>query len=302
MSCCALATLLGSISFFALGIWAVALHKSLTPVYTDVQCKMQGARPTVVTLAGGGTKIALVSTTVCENPNPYAVEMKSSQASNVYMGQDRDLVTQITDIPLTILPAKGTGSIDVHVVVEPTGALLLDFLGALTNNKIPIYIENNIDLLIDIDFFFSKFKAKHAFTKDCGFLVQVIGAKVGPMVCADEFDELELPPVSDEAFDGQLELYAANLADDEIKAGTTAKDVGLGVAMAFGFGLGVVLLLTSLYFYRHAVCGRARDADAIAGHPEQPEVFQEATEKVDSERPAAAEDAGAFEEGSKQEV
>lgn len=119
-----------------------------------------------------------------------------------------------------------------------------DMLSTLFAGQIPVYIENNMELVIDIRFLFGSFTAKQAFSKDCGVNVQISidQANVGPMACADNFNDLTIPSVGNDAASNELKLSAGDVAADEVEKGTQAKNVGLGIAMGVGYGLGLLLL------------------------------------------------------------
>lgn len=242
--CCGGLTLIGSGMMYALAFWAFHLHDSLTPVFTDVDCSLTAPKINKVSFTGG-FHVDFTTATECHNPNPYIVKMKSNKGVDVFMGEKRIKVASVENIPDTILPARGTGRIVVEVKMAPTRQSWGAMFGVLFSATTPIYIQNNIALSIDLNFFFTRFKVGKAFTKDCGFQLAIFRsalAKMGPLACANTFDELVLPPVGEESFDGKLDLQAGNLAASEIKAGTWAKDVGLGVAMLSGCFWGSVFL------------------------------------------------------------
>lgn len=254
-------------AFFALGVWAVVFRESLSPVYSDVTCKLLPPKLESFQFSvASGVSLDLVSTTVCDNPNPYAVILDSTEAVQVLLGDEKTPVATVTNIPLTELPARGTGSIDAHVSWSPpTSEVAQALVAALGVGPVPIYVPTHINLRIDINFFFTRVKMAAAFNKQCGFNVQprLLGApQVGPFACADSLEELHLP-AADAPFNGELPLYSANLAEKEVEAGTLAKDIGLGLAIATGFGIGAILLFFGLFacvealnLYRAAGCAR----------------------------------------------
>jgi hypothetical protein len=259
----------GSVCFGLLGVWAYLFHQSLSPVYTDVKCSL-GKMDIKKMSFEGGFNVDLISKTVCVNPNPYAVELKSSKGVNVYMGKKKTLVSHIQDIAPTVLPPRGMGAIHVHVKSKPTSAMFGTIFGSLFSRQTPVWIENSIDLKIEINFYFMKVKLGTAFTKDCAMNVQLLRgsmAKLGAMTCGENFDDLEIPPVTGLPFKGELPLYDYHLADSEIKAGTLAKDVGLGTAMASGFGFGSLLFFWSFYCVYMFCQGKG----AQSGDPVQPQ-------------------------------
>jgi hypothetical protein len=245
-ACSFLAVAFG-VFFVLLGIWATHLQQRFTPIYSEVVCHMKPIKLDKF-VPGDNLHLDLVSTTVCENPNPYSVQMKSSKTERVYMGQDRTLVASITDIPPTTLPAHGSGTILAKFRITPTGdmigSLFSGILGALTGKEIPIYFENRMELVVDISFLIGSFSTKRPVDKDCGLNLKVgLGeSEIGPMVCGDSFDQLQIPP-ADHPMNGDIRISAVRMAKDDIEKGKEAKDVGLGAAMGIGYGLGFLLLL-----------------------------------------------------------
>jgi len=257
--CCAIFCLIASLCFFTQAFWANNLHQSLSPVFTDLDCNL--TMPMVTKIGWeGGFHVEFTTGTTCYNPNPYAVTMQSTKGVNVYMGEKYTKVASVQHIPPTTLPPKGTGDIVVLVKMQPTRQSWGAIFGTVFSPTTPIYVENSIELKIDVNMFFMHLKVKKDFTRDCGFNLQLFRggafAKVGPLGCAESWAELQIPEVGDEAFKGKLDLYAENIAADEIEKGTMAKDVGLGVAIAAGLGWGVILLGGFVYcvcrFFRPA--------------------------------------------------
>jgi len=231
--------------FVLLGIWAIHLRQRFTPIYTDVVCRMEPAKLDKISFTGG-LRIDLISTTTCENPNPYSVEMRSTKAEKVYMGQDRTPVASVTEIPHSTLPAKGKGSIEAKITIKPTGDMFSSLFAGLMGQEIPIYMENRMEMVVDINFLLGDFSTKRAFNKDCGLNLEVKvfggGAKMGPLVCGDDFDHLQIPP-ADHPVTSEMHISAVGLAKDDIDKATEAKDVGTGCAIGIGFGLGLLLLI-----------------------------------------------------------
>jgi len=224
-------------------------------VYTDITCKAdEPAKVKRISFIDGLT-IVLNSSTSCDNPNPYTVEMTSLQGGKVYMGKDMTEVASVTEIPRSTLPASGTGSIHTIVTVKPSGDMIGSLLGIA--GQVPIYMENKMQLVIDISFFFGKFSVKKEVHKHCGLNVQMLsfeGPKHGPLVCASSFEQLILPPVGEQPQDGQMHLSGDSVGGKELEEGTRAKNIGLGLAMGIGFGVGSVLLLCSIV----TLCCRCR--------------------------------------------
>ena len=58
---------------------------------------------------------------------------------------------------------------------------------------------------------------------------QLIG---GPMACADSFDQLQIPAVGADPFDGTMRFDAKQVAPKKIKEGMDLKNWSLGISMA----------------------------------------------------------------------
>eukprot|EP00413_Alexandrium_margalefii_P006121 CAMPEP_0204523324 /NCGR_PEP_ID=MMETSP0661-20131031/6785_1 /ASSEMBLY_ACC=CAM_ASM_000606 /TAXON_ID=109239 /ORGANISM="Alexandrium margalefi, Strain AMGDE01CS-322" /LENGTH=263 /DNA_ID=CAMNT_0051529023 /DNA_START=258 /DNA_END=1049 /DNA_ORIENTATION=+ len=191
-----------------------------------------------------GFKIDLTSTTTCDNPNPYTVEIRSTEVGRVYMGEHKTLVASITEIPHSTLPAEGTGSIEAKLAIEPTLDMFPSLISGLAGAEVPIYIENMLEVVIDVDFLFGDFSTRRTFDKDCAlnFRVEVFGrgAMVGPLVCGGDLARLRIPPASAPAT-GEVHVSAVGMARRDIDGATAARDAGLGAAMGVGFGLGALL-------------------------------------------------------------
>eukprot|EP00445_Apocalathium_hangoei_P053912 CAMPEP_0204073508 /NCGR_PEP_ID=MMETSP0360-20130528/163393_1 /ASSEMBLY_ACC=CAM_ASM_000342 /TAXON_ID=268821 /ORGANISM="Scrippsiella Hangoei, Strain SHTV-5" /LENGTH=259 /DNA_ID=CAMNT_0051021913 /DNA_START=106 /DNA_END=882 /DNA_ORIENTATION=- len=207
----------------------------------------------------GGLTIVLSTNTTCDNPNSYTVEMTSKQGGKVYMGKDMTPVASVTEIPHSTLPAQSTGSINAIITVKPKGGMFSSLSSFIFARQVPIYMENNMQLVIDVNFSFGNFAAKKDLSKDCGLSVQMLSfgrPEIGPLACAESFAQLKIPAVGDQPQDGEMHLSAASLGGKEMEEGTRAKDIGLGGAMALGFVVGLLLLIFGVV----TLCRRFRAA------------------------------------------
>lgn len=270
---CAFLSVALGVLFVLLGIWATHLQQRFTPIYTEIVCHQAPAKLEDFS-AESGLHVDLITTTTCHNPNPYSVVIRSTTAERVYMGSDRTLVASVTDIPPATLPAKGSGSIRAKLRIKPTGDMFDSLLSALSGATTPIYIESSMEVVIDINFLFGRFKKVKEVNKKCGMNLQVAlfagGAEVGPMACADSFDGLTLPPV-DHLVNGEIRIAAVGMAKDELDKAAKAKKVGLATAMGVGYGLGLVLLLCGscgLWWLcrQQSAIGSAREVGNLAKH------------------------------------
>jgi len=117
-------------------------------------------------------------------------------------------------------------------------------LSFILAGEVPIYLETDMEIGIDVRFLFGRFTTKRVFSKDCGLKLRMRSGtpEAGPMACAGSFERLRIPAFGAGAGGGGLQLDALALAEEELERGRRAKNLGLGVAMAVGFGLGLVLL------------------------------------------------------------
>eukprot|EP00405_Crypthecodinium_cohnii_P025648 CAMPEP_0206489706 /NCGR_PEP_ID=MMETSP0324_2-20121206/43477_1 /ASSEMBLY_ACC=CAM_ASM_000836 /TAXON_ID=2866 /ORGANISM="Crypthecodinium cohnii, Strain Seligo" /LENGTH=302 /DNA_ID=CAMNT_0053969591 /DNA_START=178 /DNA_END=1086 /DNA_ORIENTATION=+ len=250
-----------SIGFWVQAIWALALYQSLTPVFEDLECTL--VTPTVTSVSANiltNFWIDISTGTDCYNPNPYKMTMESAGPMAVYMGVSRDEVGTLEEIEKSTLPAEGRGGIDANMRIEPSSAVWASLFSSSSLSimlggsiAIPIYIDMEIAIDVDVNLFFGRMVIAKAFDRQCGFnmAVTLTGVKIGAMACADGWDNLVLPAVSASAsadgFDATLDLQAENLASDEIEEGTKTKNAGLGAAIASGFILGTFFLSFSSF-------------------------------------------------------
>jgi len=268
--CFALAVL-----WLLLGIWMTHLNERFTPVYTPITCRMGGAR--VTGLHGGlltGLSLGLTMNTTCDNPNPYSLTLQSPQALNVYLGQSRDHVATITDIPRTTLPSKGSGVVVANADIKLSLAQLMQTLPLLTASQIPIYMDQQIHLEVDVNLLFTRWRTNVEFSKECGFNMQGLGStlgdmitdqyegSLGPMACADDFSSLTLPNVGEHG-SRELRMFAVNVAPREVEEGERLKTTALSAAQ------GVFYALSGLLFVAVAFClwGLLRERRQLAKKP-----------------------------------
>ncbi|CAE8596812.1 unnamed protein product [Polarella glacialis] len=259
---CPLFAVTGAIVFLLLGIWAVHLRSRFTPVYKDITCRL--GEPKLQSISGGilssPLDLSLEVTVECENPNQYALTVTETKLGKVYMGADRTEVGSLMQIPSAELPAQGTGSISATTSISLSGPLFGTLIGALFGD-VPIWLELNMDIGVDVNFLLGRWQTSLPFNKDCGMnllgvpqlLLNPQGAKLGPMACADSFDALVIPSGSSGSSQGDsLSFDAAKIAPEQVDQATAVKDASLTSAIAVSFSLcGLLLLLGSLCVIRH---------------------------------------------------
>lgn len=232
------------------GFWSLHLYHRFTPVYSEITCHMD--QPQLTDLQLIPLSFTLRSTTTCENPNPYSLDMVSTGEGTVYMGSPgnrRTEVGMLQEVPKTTLPANGRGSITAYVNIVPTAKLVGSAWAILLGQvqEIPIFLESRMRVEVDIKFLVGSFKTTKPLDKDCGFNMAVPSIinpslRWGPLACGERFDGLDLPPVSGDAAPDELILKGTNLAASDLEEATHLKDVSLGACMGVGFLLGLVLV------------------------------------------------------------
>eukprot|EP00435_Cladocopium_sp_Y103_P019888 s1114_g4.t2 len=116
---------------------------------------------------------------VCSNPNPYEVRILTDTPGHVYVGDDRGW-------PGPVGP-RSTGSTGTDASVP--GSLV---------EKIPIYMELKFDVGVNIAIGLIQFPPMSAlFDKKCGMYIggmfERSANKLGPLVCRDTYEQLDLP-------------------------------------------------------------------------------------------------------------
>lgn len=233
-----------------LGVWAEVLDKRFTPLYREVRCEQLPPRlDQGSSHHSGDFELHLVTQTVCKNPNPYVVTLESSRAGAIYVGQHRDQVAWITGVPKTTLPAGGEGTIMASVAIPISkhliGGNIFSGIGFLFGAQFPIFVEVDMDILVDVNLIFGTFSTKRSFDRDCGLNVMLRNFQVitGQMACAKSFDALVLPDAKTTGHTGmKMDLAGGKVARKELDEGKNAKELGLGIAKAVGFGGGVLMI------------------------------------------------------------
>lgn len=168
----------------------------------------------------------------CTNPNPYGITIADSKSGKVFIGNDRTEAGSVVTLPSSALLAEGTGSI-LAVNTIP-GSSLGGFIGLL-GSQVPIQLELDFDVIVDVSFFFGGWKVSMPFSKDCGMNMAGLsglvfnpdGAHIGPMACADSFSSLQIPDVNTAQATGDTMRFSAlKIAPEEVEKGQLAKKHG----------------------------------------------------------------------------
>lgn len=251
-SCC----ILSSVVLFVIASWVTQLFVRFTPVYTDMVCSMGAAQLKHMKFGVIGvspTEFTVEIETVCRNPNFYTIGFAMSEKGQVSMTTSRTPVGYAMESPYSAssLPAYGNGSIWTTAQVSVSGDMLLSLLPSLTLSKgVPLYLEMNNKLKVDISFFFGSVNLNKWVRKKCGMeiasLVDRVGNKdsVGPIACADNWNDLVVPRLGDTG-SSDIVISAENMGDD-IKKGALVKNVAFGISMLLLYSGGVALLFMGL--------------------------------------------------------
>lgn len=227
-----------------LGVWGTILYKRFTPLYAPVKCKMGGIkvqdvkfRPTLTF----GVQVTLT----CANPNHFSVKLENSRRGKVWVGPDHLEGGLALELPPTVVPANGTGSVGllVRVIMKETTPIFRK-LSMFLGGQFQLKFELLLDLTIGVRLFFGRVAPPAiAFDKDCGLkIVGLLGfmrnpknMRIGQIACANTFEELDLPNVTD-----------AKGLPGEIKPIILAKNITLGVMMSIGYVFFLLLLCCTI--------------------------------------------------------
>lgn len=261
--------LAGGLLLFVLGAWATHLYIRFTPVYTDMVCELGHASLRNMKLgvpAISPSTFTIEMQTKCDNPNFYTIGFAIAKKGQVFMGQGKTPVGWAMASPesRSHLPAHGNGSIWAVAEVSVSGPMLVsltgDFLGF---TGVPVYLELNMQLKIDISFFFGSFSVHKWVMKKCGLMIGSLITSVrqqdnkGPMACADSWDELVVPRLTDTGSD-KMVMSSASMDPEEIQRGALAKNIGLGLTMVLAYTSALALAMWSLCLFRNRSGGGYR--------------------------------------------
>eukprot|EP00440_Ansanella_granifera_P059693 gb/GFBE01064697.1/.p1 GENE.gb/GFBE01064697.1/~~gb/GFBE01064697.1/.p1 ORF type:complete len:317 (+),score=47.45 gb/GFBE01064697.1/:1-951(+) len=262
---CPAFALVASLIFLLLGIWSLHLRARFTPLYDTIRCAV--GQPNLDSFDGRDLSISVEVT--CDNPNPYAITVETAKQGKVYMGASRTEVGSLTQIPRIILGAEGSGSITAKTDMTLSGSLIGELIPALVGD-VPVYMDLDLTLRVDVSFLLGHFETSLLFQKDCGmYLVGVLGlianpkaARVGPMACADRGEAVAIPPADSDTSDGEVPFTALNMDPDRIETAKRVKDESLTASIAISFSLfALFLVLGSGCILRRRFCSRSSEAN-----------------------------------------
>jgi len=255
---------LAGILFLLVGIWSVNLNARFTPVYQTIECSV--GQPSLDKVEG--LKISLTIEVQCDNPNPYTLTVSSVKQGKIYMGSDRSEVG-FTQMPSGTLPAEGTGKFRTFADIDLSAHLFGELMSALVGD-VPLYMDLDLDVNVDVNFLLGSFQQQLPFHKDCGmYLVGVPSllansnaAKFGPMACAAKGQTVSIPRADSEHSDGLLPLTAPNMDKQRIAEAKKLKDTSLTATTAISFSLCALCLTSAFGCIVCQMCRRRSAADA----------------------------------------
>jgi len=252
------------------------LYVRFTPVYSNVTCRFKSTKLEDLQLGTPGrspTTFTLGLEMACDNPNPYSLTLERANEGGIFIGTDRTQVGSLSQehSEESRMPADGTGSMWMSTTVELSGRTLSRLLPELTFSQgAPMFVELNMQLAIDIKTLLGNWQVSKPFHKECGMriasLISLIGnsrARLGPMACADSFEELQVPPLQESDDHGELAFSAVHMAPEEVARGKALKDAALGTAMGVAYFLGLALLALSGWCCFRRYCGRAQGKNCM---------------------------------------
>ncbi|CAE8630921.1 unnamed protein product [Polarella glacialis] len=260
-------TLVLAAAFLAPGLWTTWVFIQFTPLHRDITCTIGSGLPEKLEMGMPGfssTKFGFKLGFNCNNPNPYDVSFEYSTPGGVFIGKDRIKVGTAMQTPYSdsFFPAHGQGSVSTRTEVEITPQMLQSLFPELITSKgIPMFLSLNQTLGFHIEFRLFKFRKVYKFRtdviKNCGMMLAGVagvlstqgkpGALLGPIACANSFDDLKIPDFSDGTTDGTIALSAGLMASDKLGEASRKKNLVLGSAMGvfLGGSLGLFFLFYS---------------------------------------------------------
>lgn len=224
---------------FLVGGWLTHLWFRFTPVYQDIVCKLGQPKLSGIHLGIIGltpTTLNIEIAAQCTNPNFYHIGVETAEKGQVSMTNSRTPVGWAMASPYSpsALPAHATGTIYTTAEVSVSGPMLAQLAPQMVGGAgIPVFMELNNKMKIDISFFFGSWGVSAWFRKKCGMeiasLLDLLNSKdqVGPVACADSWNELVVPRLSDRG-DDEIILAANSISPEEVRMGALAKNIGLG--------------------------------------------------------------------------
>mmetsp|Transcript_67878 Transcript_67878/g.178023 ORF Transcript_67878/g.178023 Transcript_67878/m.178023 type:complete len:381 (+) Transcript_67878:360-1502(+) len=246
------------------GAFNTYLYVKFTPVYTATECGVQAATLDKLELGESSIHVGLNIKVTCLNPNPYSIDILTSEEGEVFIGQtDRLSLGRLRVLPGSALPERGSGTVEVRMDAELSGETAEHLLPHfLEDREIPLLLNLHFNVGVQISFGLASWGTTAPFKKACGLNMGGLlragsGNRMGPMVCVDDFDSLVIPPVTDPTpADGRMSFSAAQMDPERIQMGERIKNVSIINVMLICYVLGLWLLRS----WFSETCCNVRDA------------------------------------------
>lgn len=248
------------------------IYRKFTPVYTQTECGNQTATLDQFNLGADSIGIGLEIEVTCKNPNPYAIKIIASTPGDTFVRfKEEEQTVQLGKLrvmPGSHLPEFGHGDIRVRMDTIVRGAQADTLLPHLLSDRaIPIYIQLQFDVEVQISFGLVSWGVSAPFKKQCGLNMAGVlvnqflpnddsqrSNRLGPLVCRNHLGGVQLPPVGEKEEtpeNGNMGFSAAQVAPQEVAAGELMKTASLGVSITLTLFFGVLCVLFSLATFAH---------------------------------------------------
>lgn len=237
---------------FLMGLLGLGIYWLFTPVYKPIECDLVGGvfdgfqipgapvLPFPIPFFSPSEKagVSIRINVQCNNPNPISVHAHRSTGT-VYAGPEMTNMGTVEVFPQTYMPAWSNGSIYSKATLVFDQALWQTVLPQmLLGNEIPIRIKFAMTADLSMPFLLGA-SVTTTIRKSCGMNVKSVidlitdpsGHVVGPMACADSFDDLDIPPTD-----------AEDKTKKTLEMAERVKDVVSISMMIIGFILGPLLM------------------------------------------------------------
>lgn len=271
--CGLLLTFIGTLCFFA-AICFTCIYVKLTPLYTAIECHQQSAALQDLKLGVPlikPTEFDLLVEMNCSNPNPYDLSFEFTEPGSVFIGRGRTKVGETSNAKnkTSHLPAEGRGPFWVHASMRINAMTLAGVFSDLMTSQgtLELRLQLRQRLMVDVTLVLGASMAiQQDFKKDCGMMIGNLGLHptIGPLSCADNFEELSILPASAGRSDGIMRFAAREIAPKVLAKGALAKNLGLGLAMAVFYILGLLCYVCAARkFMRRGPSSKADTANVM---------------------------------------
>lgn len=252
----------GAVLTLLVGAWLTHLWIRFTPVYQDIVCKLGDPKLSGIHLGVLGltaTTLNIEIAVVCTNPNFYHIALETAEKGEVTMSKSRIPVGWMMASPYSAsaLPAHGSGTIYTTAEVSISGTMITDLMPSMLGDQgVPVYMELNNKMQIEISFFFGMTSMSMWLRKKCGMEIASFGDllnskdQIGPVACADSWGELVVPRLTDTG-SNEIVLSASSMSGQELPMASLAKNLGLGGAAVLFYLASVAFMVCACMRWAH---------------------------------------------------